>query len=80
MENKVAALLLLCLSEVTKEDERSDTEETSQFSSRLSIVSDVLYATSFRPSTLCYVEVLQPGIRHHRMLKQPEGGGGLMNS
>lgn len=35
MENKVAAFLLLCLIEDTKDDERSDTVQTSHFSSRL---------------------------------------------
>lgn len=35
MENKVAAFLLLCLIEVTEDDERLDSVQTSHFSSRL---------------------------------------------
>lgn len=35
MENKAAIFLLLCLSEVTKDDERSDIVQTSHFSARL---------------------------------------------
>lgn len=31
MENKVAVFLLLCLIEVTKDDERSETVQTSYF-------------------------------------------------
>lgn len=43
MENKVAAFLLLCLIEVTKDDERLDTVQTSHFSSRLYIFQCVVW-------------------------------------
>lgn len=73
IENKVAVFLRLCLTEVIKDDERSDTVQTSHFSSGLCIVSNVRYATSFSPSTLCYIGALQPGMRHPKMLKQLGG-------
>lgn len=74
MENKVAVFLLLWLTEVTKDDERSDPVQTSHFSFRLQIVSNVLYATSCSPSTFCYKWALQPGMRHPRIVKQSGGG------
>lgn len=74
METEVAVFLLLCLIEVTKDNERSDTVQTSHFSPRFWIVSNVLYALSFSRSTLCYIGALQPGMRHPRMLTQTVGG------